>query len=70
MVTSCQVTGIDKGMWMLFRQQCIKEGLSANQKLKMLIEEAVNRYSREGKIEGQGRCDDGMDRLPSKEEVE
>ena len=44
MTTSCQVTGMNKEMWAKFRQQCIQEGLSANRKVKMLIEAEVARH--------------------------
>lgn len=41
--TSCQITGLRKDLWIEFRQQCIREGISLNKKVKMLIEAEVAR---------------------------
>jgi hypothetical protein len=40
---------MSKEMWAKFRQQCIQEGLSANRKVKMLIEAEVARHASEEK---------------------
>jgi hypothetical protein len=37
-MTSCQVTGIAKNIWVRFRQKCLSEGVSANQKIRRMIE--------------------------------
>jgi hypothetical protein len=39
--TSCQVQGLDKNLWLKFRQMALAEGLSATAKVRALIEEAV-----------------------------
>ncbi len=39
--TSCQIQGIDKNLWLKFRQIALSEGLSAAAKVRALIEEAV-----------------------------
>jgi hypothetical protein len=39
--TSCQIQGIDKNLWLKFRQIAFSEGLSAAAKVRALIEEAV-----------------------------
>jgi hypothetical protein len=41
-MTSCQVTGIAKNIWVRFRQKCLSEGISANQKVRKMIEAEVS----------------------------
>jgi hypothetical protein len=38
---SCQVQGIDKNVWLKFRQMALLEGLSAAAKVRTMIEETV-----------------------------
>lgn len=52
-MTSCQVTGIEKSIWVRFRQKCLSEGVSANQKVRRMIEAEV--FSRDGAGESNGR---------------
>lgn len=39
--TSCQIQGLNKNLWLKFRQIALSEGLSATAKVRALIEEAV-----------------------------
>jgi hypothetical protein len=41
-MTSCQVTGIAKSTWIRFRQKCLSEGISANGKVRSMIEAEVS----------------------------
>jgi hypothetical protein len=40
-MSSVQVTGIASEIWKAFRRLCLEEGISANQKLRQLIESQV-----------------------------
>jgi hypothetical protein len=46
-VVSCQVSSIPVATWKKFRKICIEEGVSINQKMKMLIEAEVARQASE-----------------------
>lgn len=39
--TSCQIQGLNKNLWLRFRQIALSEGLSATAKVRALIEDAV-----------------------------
>ncbi|MGA3117995.1 MAG: hypothetical protein ABSF90_26625 [Syntrophobacteraceae bacterium] len=39
--TSCQIQGLDKNLWLKFRQMCLTEGISASGKVRAMIEAAV-----------------------------
>ena len=38
---SCQIQGINKDLWVKFRQTCLAEGISATAKVRALIEAVV-----------------------------
>ncbi|MGD0511268.1 MAG: hypothetical protein ABSA33_05505 [Candidatus Micrarchaeaceae archaeon] len=38
---SCQVQGINKNLWLKFRQMALSEGVSASGKVRAMIEAAV-----------------------------
>jgi hypothetical protein len=40
-LSSCQITGIKNETWRAFRLICLEEGISANRKLRQLIEAQV-----------------------------
>jgi hypothetical protein len=40
-MASTQITGIPSNTWLAFRRICLEEGISANQKLRQLIESQV-----------------------------
>jgi hypothetical protein len=40
-MTSCQITGICRETWIKFRQRCIGERVSVNQKIRGMIEAEV-----------------------------
>ena len=50
-MTSCQITGIPKDKWVRFRQKCLLEGVSVNQKVRRMIEAEVLL------VEDAGECD-------------
>jgi hypothetical protein len=61
---SCQITGIPSETWLAFRLICLEEGVSANQKLRQLIEEQVKlsggqRIGWNSKIEQTGKLNRG-----------
>ncbi|MGO9018135.1 MAG: hypothetical protein ACLQVJ_07255 [Syntrophobacteraceae bacterium] len=39
--TSCQIQGLDKNLWLKFRQIALSEGVSASGKVRAMIEAAV-----------------------------
>ena len=39
--TSCQIQGLDRNLWLKFRQMALLEGISATAKVRALIESAV-----------------------------
>lgn len=51
-MSSCQITGIPSDVWRAFRRICLEEGISANRKLRELIEAQME------------LVDDGMDGKP------
>ena len=38
---SCQITGIPQEVWLAFRRMCLEQNISANRKIRELIEAQV-----------------------------
>jgi hypothetical protein len=47
-MSSCQITGISDETWRAFRRICLDEGISANRKLREIIEAEVAKCGIEG----------------------
>jgi ribosomal protein S21 len=46
-MSSCQITGISDETWRAFRRICLDEGISANRKLREIIEAEVTQRGTE-----------------------
>lgn len=53
-MSSVQVTGIPNDVWLVFRRQCLDEGVSANRKLRQLIEAQVVKAKKEQTTQQKG----------------
>ena len=57
-MSSYQITGISNETWRAFRRICLEEGISANRKLRELVEAEVLAVA-EGGIDGRKHCATG-----------
>jgi len=69
-MASCQITGIPDQTWRAFRRLCLDENISANRKIRELIEAEVlagggpdgtAKSTELGKIESKGEDHEGQD---------